>query len=249
MKSLARYTLMLSFAMMAFVSSCGKSAQVTAPHEELSPTSSPEPMTFQEFQEHRSEIVLLPLDIMGSLADKTIKAHPHASQNELRRAFWEELHSVKLGLDQGRISATITKPSTERLGITWYEAWLLTVYPQYAPATAYAVSRAEAEAAKRWPNMSDQNTRQDAFRHSFWNILLCMYCGEWWAERYTTAHEGGSASQSSLMDLNNNAVGRMLYRNNRGHTESWYSDYVRSYRYLYLPTINMSSTYLLFFAW
>lgn len=59
-------------------------------------------------------------------------------------------------------------------------------------------------------NGYNQDGREDAFRHAYWNALLTERFGAEWAERYTTAHEAidGNSPQREAMDLYNNEVGR-----------------------------------------
>lgn len=62
--------------------------------------------------------------------------------------------------------------------------------------------------------------RSDAFRHIMWNAVMTMSIGEYKAELFATAHEipnqegvesdGFSKVEHTNMDLNNNAIGRVI---------------------------------------
>jgi surface antigen len=57
---------------------------------------------------------------------------------------------------------------------------------------------------------------RDAFRHSYWNILLTKKFGISWTQRFTTAHEAlpGNQIVREAMDLYNNEVGRKIASEN-----------------------------------
>lgn len=243
-----KYALAVGCLVLAIsASSCGKSEQTVAPV--MAQVSSNMPQTFEGFQSRQHEVVVPSLDVLGPIADRVVKAHPGANPEVLRQALWQELKSLPPSLRQRPISPEGIKPGASINGVSAQEAWLLIRNPRLVAPTAAAADYAQREAAARWPGLASLDTRQDAFRHSFWNVLLCLSCGESWASAYTTAHEGGSTSQAALMDLNNNAVGRMLYRRYGGYSSGWYSNFIRGYRYVYVSTVNMSSEYLLFFKW
>ena len=72
------------------------------------------------------------------------------------------------------------------------------------------------DTGRRYPNLAGAETIRDAFRHAYWSALLSKRAGTSWSERFTTAHESESTNVlASQMDLNNNLVGRKVWRANR----------------------------------
>lgn len=72
----------------------------------------------------------------------------------------------------------------------------------------------------KWGNLYGNGTRNDAFRHAMWNVLMSKYIGKGDAENWASAHEkqtdeyfnrytdGISNRDHSRMDYHNNAKGR-----------------------------------------
>lgn len=67
---------------------------------------------------------------------------------------------------------------------------------------------------------SNGNDRGDAFRHANWSARLARACGQDLAEKIATAHEDGATGNTNLMDLNNNAVGRLIAQDRSGRSIS-----------------------------
>ncbi len=68
-----------------------------------------------------------------------------------------------------------------------------------------------------------KNNRENAFRHAFWNYLICEKCMKFsnsgekvisWSKKITDLHEQLSPNfeLAEAMDLHNNYVGRILFR-------------------------------------
>ncbi len=73
-------------------------------------------------------------------------------------------------------------------------------------------------AAQNYPGTSEetQDGHQDAFRHTYWNVLLARRYGDTFARKFTSAHEGVPANPAAreAMDLHNNEVGRRIASDN-----------------------------------
>lgn len=104
------------------------------------------------------------------------------------------------------------------------ELWLLAnnplLYPPFRRARNDAVSL-ETQYNNNIPEQTN-DTRENAFRHAMWNMLIVSYSGPYftnvaddvaWAKRITDAHESDGPDEGSIassMDLHNNGVGRAL---------------------------------------
>ena len=87
------------------------------------------------------------------------------------------------------------------------------------PIDAYTANELATEAgnwaAANYPGAQLHNGRGDAARHAYWNALMAQELGAATAEEAATAHEHtglneGSPHNETVMDMNNNAVGRTL---------------------------------------
>lgn len=202
------------------------------------------PVSYDQFLQRENEIGDAGLDLYAKIADSLSSMQPTMPPEEMVEAMWKSLVSY----EQSEVER-----SSERAALSGYpyaltsaEKWLLLTNPWYAPQTKSASDKATAEALRQWPG-DQHNTRADAFRHAFWNVLLSKYISISWAEKYTNAHE--SASPDGLekrMDLNNNVVGRGIYMANRSKSETELSSTVKSFRYVYVTLINASYTYLVY---
>jgi hypothetical protein len=110
--------------------------------------------------------------------------------------------------------------------ITNAEWSLLLRYPWNASRTRDCVNRALEVTQSKFPGWSMSQDKADAFRHGYWNVLLCKRIDAWWAEQFTNAHESTSWGIDRAMDLNNNGVGRRIFRENGFRSESDLIGYV-----------------------
>jgi hypothetical protein len=77
--------------------------------------------------------------------------------------------------------------------------------------------------------------RGDAFRHSYWNWLMSACCTVEWATAFATAHESEGADGADRdMDLNNNMVGRRLFRANPTATAASAQDSLLDYNVVWV---------------
>ena len=70
---------------------------------------------------------------------------------------------------------------------------------------------AEGEAERRYPGESISGGRRDAFRHTYWNMLIAREYGQKFAFDLTVAHERNAIAMDwqEAMDLYNNEQGRL----------------------------------------
>lgn len=94
-------------------------------------------------------------------------------------------------------------------------------HPLYIYPTFKATSKSMYIAQKEFPNIHGESNKANAFRHALWNILLVgAYVSHnknlkeslKFAKAITLWHENFSPNKpiEKLMDLHNNAVGRMI---------------------------------------
>ena len=135
---------------------CGK--EPTAPVGELLQADS------SAYEKIVDEIVIPNLDQMAAICEQVAHEHPGAPPSQRQAAVWEKLRQLK---------SEATANRTEMIGpLTNEEFWLLFRAPEwYAVATAMAASQAKSEAKKQWPGV-EIDTKTDAFRHAYWNVLL-----------------------------------------------------------------------------
>ncbi|MDJ0645432.1 MAG: hypothetical protein QNJ57_05535 [Flavobacteriaceae bacterium] len=106
------------------------------------------------------------------------------------------------------------------------ESWQLLVlsarYPLYIYPTLKATSQSYLHAKREYPKDHGKRGKANAFRHAFWNILICFECKKWnkntrrilaWAKLITDKHEQLSPNEpiDEQMDLHNNKIGRNLF--------------------------------------
>ncbi len=86
----------------------------------------------------------------------------------------------------------------------------------------WAVDRARAKSLEFYPSLEYDNTRRDAHRHIYWNVLMRRYVGPFYSKLGADWHERNSVGAPRVMDLHNNEIGRShRYVSFRGH---WLSD-------------------------
>ena len=106
------------------------------------------------------------------------------------------------------------------------QLWQLLVlsirYPIYVYPTLKATAQSYREAKKEFPHDHGKRGRANAYRHAFWNSLICFECKKWskntrrvlaWAKLITDKHEqlSPNAPLDERMDLHNNRIGRNLF--------------------------------------
>ncbi len=95
--------------------------------------------------------------------------------------------------------------------------------PLYLYPTLKATVNAYRGSQREFPKTHYLNGKGNAFRHAFWNMMLCKECSKWttdndiaiaWAKTITDWHEELSPNKplDKAMDLHNNEVGRELFK-------------------------------------
>lgn len=165
------------------------------------------------------------LDVLGHHIDMVSETYPGVEVGS--DLFIELLIDALAGEEQGSLG-TLRQPARTYSGrcVTDQEFWLLVANPRNFNPTLAAANGAEAE-ARRVFGAALHNTRGDAFRHAYWNILLAQNVSLAWANQFTTAHESEpyngctprntpaervQADKERAMDLYNNAVGRWVFQ-------------------------------------
>jgi hypothetical protein len=99
----------------------------------------------------------------------------------------------------------------------------LSVAAFLGPRVLFSKLRAESASASYYPNLIPGDTRRDAFRHVYVNVMLRRYCSGPVAEAIMDANEwGNEAWGARVMDYHNNDLGRYAkYQHFRGH---WFWD-------------------------
>lgn len=140
------------------------------------------------------------------------------------------------------ISASVKARDVESRGIldTWNaltasEKLLCVKYP-FAALKVNEARNIATEQTKRKFGYNGLGDRSDAFRHGMWNAEMTVLIGAEKAELFATAHEdkdttgnesdGYSKEEHKNMDLNNNAVGRVIGQNNSSFSEDEFADYI-----------------------
>ena len=95
-------------------------------------------------------------------------------------------------------------------------------YPLYVYPTLKATSKSFLRAKKEFPKTHGGKGKANAYRHAYWNALICFECNKWsknkrrilaWAKLITNKHELLSPNEplDKKMDLHNNLIGRNLF--------------------------------------
>jgi hypothetical protein len=114
------------------------------------------------------------------------------------------------GVRPGEVTAQIWGPViTIPLGVAAF----------LGPRILFSKLRAESASASYYPNLNPGDTRRDAFRHVYVNVMLRRYCSGPVAKAIMDAHEWGSGAWGArVMDYHNNDLGRdVKYKHFRGH--------------------------------
>lgn len=100
-----------------------------------------------------------------------------------------------------------------------WQLFLLGVqYPLYVYPTLKATSKSFIEAKKEFPETHGKKGKGNAFRHAYWNTLVCYECFKWkedrrrivsWVNAITDKHEQLFPNDplDRRMDLHNNKIG------------------------------------------
>ena len=122
------------------------------------------------------------------------------------------------------------------LKVTSEEFWLLASTPCYAVKMPAIRNDAISTFTDQTDNIND------AYRHAYFNVLMCKRCDVSWASRLATAHESENSGPAKVMDLNNNAVGRNIYGRNSNLSEAQLADKIRQYSRLFWQQTDLMPT-------
>ena len=118
--------------------------------------------------------------------------------------------------------------------IHFSELWGLTLicvkHPFYVLPTIKASRRCIEICNTLFGNTHHLHNRANAFRHAIWNVLIVNYCARKnantsrvlaWTKRITDWHEEFSVNEAleRVMDMHNNAIGRLLAYDLLGENE------------------------------
>lgn len=95
-------------------------------------------------------------------------------------------------------------------------------YPIMIYPTLKATAISYRKSKRLFPTSHGKKGKANAFRHSLWNVLICIECYKWrkneqriiaWAKIITDKHEELSPNLEidRIMDMHNNRIGRELY--------------------------------------
>jgi hypothetical protein len=126
----------------------------------------------------------------------------------------ELIRMAAAGIRPGEVTAQIWGP------------WIsipLGVAAFLGPRILFSKLRAESASGSYYPSLNPGDTRRDAFRHVYVNVMLRRYCSGPIAEAIMDANEWGNGVWGArVMDYHNNDLGRdAKYRHFRGH---WFWD-------------------------
>lgn len=99
------------------------------------------------------------------------------------------------------------------------EEWRVVILnPNKSYKASKTVGPAGNAAQTNYPCDADagfEDSKADAIRHAYWNVLMAKNIDNEFAEKMATAHESEAGDEyAKKMDLHNNAVGRLLVKNN-----------------------------------
>jgi len=195
--------------------------------------------TLEYYQARADEIVSVDLAVLAEMTEKIIHEKPDITEAELREALFNNLRELKKQVDAGKVPLAKVSGST---ALCSEELWLLLWNPWNVSPTKQASDDASNEARRQWPKDQYQ-TKADAFRHAFWNILLAKRISLTWAEKYTNAHEAcHQGNLDKAMDLHNNYVGRTIYKSYSTKSESLLSSIVKNWLYKYVTRTSEMNT-------
>lgn len=100
---------------------------------------------------------------------------------------------------------------------------------RFGLATRDAANKAGARAISDF-GVDQEDSKADAFRHTYWNVLMARCCGVPWAREFATAHESTTGpGDPRTMDLSNNEAGRNIFVLNPGLDEEGYAAKIKEY--------------------
>ncbi|WP_417936043.1 DUF6973 domain-containing protein [Flagellimonas algicola] len=111
----------------------------------------------------------------------------------------------------------------------WLLVKLCLKYPLLVWPTLSATRECMAISTREFGKLHHKNGPANAFRHALWNFLIAQKSHKWnknklsvlkWTEKITDWHEHAfpNSDLAKKMDLHNNAMGRILFREQESHS-------------------------------
>jgi hypothetical protein len=238
MKNRIFHSILVCISMLLIIGGMGCD---TPSNPVTSPANTENATGVDEYRTRQDEISPVNLATLMEIYSQVSTSDSSLTQEQIREEIFNQLKALK---DSGSNTDEVPAgPTIYGKRLTWAEFWLLFVYPELIPLTSNASDDATAEAKKQWSG-SQYQTKADAFRHAYWNILLSARIRKHplffflpWAEMYTNAHESETPpGLDKDMDLHNNAVGRSLYNSNKQLSESAFSTKLKNWTYKKVTT-------------
>lgn len=112
-------------------------------------------------------------------------------------------------------------------------------YPLYVYPTLKATSKSLLHTKNEFPETHGKKGKANAFRHAYWNTLICFECYKWkkdrrrivtWAKLITDKHEQLSPNDplDECMDLHNNRIGINLFIQSSFKSEEEISKHIKN---------------------
>jgi len=194
------------------------------------PSAVAPPRSIAEGKQRENEIAMPSLDNLAAMIEQVLARNPNPSEGDVLAAVWPPLTEVK---QRAPFAGSYPFSTTKQ------EFWLIVAYPKYASATYSARNDAVAEALRQWPG-DPTDTKTDAFRHCYWNILMAKRAAPWWAIAISDAHESDTSDAlDRRMDLSNNAVGQSIFLNDPKRTDQEYVSLVKSWTYVFTTALRL----------
>lgn len=191
--------------------------------------------SLEYYKARQGEIQLVDLDTLAQTTNSILISEPNLSEHQLRDRLFDELRKLKEERDHQKRGIP-SGPTIWGHELTWAEFWLLYWNSTNIIPTFQASQDAKNESQRQWTNMSGDDTKQDAFRHAYWNVLLAKRISLGWARDFSNAHESESKNQAAKrMDLHNNGIGRNEYSRYWSRSDAWFSIHFKNFTYIFHP--------------
>lgn len=177
------------------------------------------------------------IDDFGKAYEDVISRSPgiDKNSNEFAEKIMEQLRLTSSTVPESNLRTLAVLDTWNRL--TPAERELVIRNPVKAYNTKGDKENAERTTVVLFGENGYQN-RSDAFRHCYWNWLMCKSSSIEWATAFGNAHEGSSPNDDDTrMDLNNNMVGRRIFSSNPSASEQQAQSTLLNHKLLWLNQI------------
>lgn len=230
MKTALRFTT-LGVALVAiaviFTACSGEQDNIVLSNDEVRESSK----SLEHFKARQDEIALVNLDTLGQITESIVKSDPFISDEQFQERVFFELKKRGIPKEDNVAAGPYLYPYGY---LTWAEFWLLLSNRENIIPTIEIRNDALMESQQQWQAMAGEDTKKDAFRHAYWNVLMAKRISLSWAQAFSAAHESETNNwDATRMDLHNNSIGRGEYNRNTSQSESWFSSHLRNFSYVY----------------